>query len=417
MQGQAELELNILGQLLQKPELFQLKSINREWFIIEKYKHIYEAIEALNGDYSGVMEIWGELTLNGITETSLNELQTMANNSLFTSDFEKNVDLLEQCFLTASLQEVCAAYMEKPSKSNYENLLAFASVMNLQETHKDTGSLEKSLESLATALNEDIQPPSIKTFGKFDLHFSGGLDPGMLLTIGARPAVGKTAFASVNLAIKALERNEDLSVLVFSLEMPKREILARYISRLTGISTGKLKRPRQVLNDQEKAKVAQAMALIKAWDIKVFDEFNSIGQILGAIRRAVATNEKEKRLVIIDYLGLISADKGASRERRLQLEEITRELKIIANQLGLVIVLLSQLNRGIEGRPDKTPQLSDLRESGSIEQDSNVVGFLYQDEENKEITNFIIRKNREGTQGTIQFKFDGSKMLFEEVFQ
>lgn len=417
MQGQEDLERNILGQLLSKPELFQLKRINREWFTVSKYKRVFEALETTEGEYTGVIDVWGFLAVDHGEQTiSVSELQEIAGDGELTYDFEKNVDLLEQCFLTASLQEACLSYMERPSKDNYENLLAFAHVLNARETTKDTGSLETSLETLATALEEDIQPPSIQTFGKFDLHFSGGLDPGMLLTIGARPAVGKTAFASVNLAIKALQRNSDLSVLVFSLEMPKREILARYISRLTGISTGKLKRPHKLLSDLEKEKVSQAIELIKSWDVKVFDEYNAISQILSAIRREVATNDKQKRLVIIDYLGLIAADKGASRERRLQLEEITRDLKIIANQLGLVIVLLSQLNRGLEGRQDKTPQLSDLRESGSIEQDSNVVGFLYQDEQDEGITNFIIRKNREGTQGTIRFRFIGEKMLFEEIY-
>ena len=127
-----------------------------------------------------------------------------------------------------------------------------------------------------------------------------------------------------------------------------------------------------------------------------------------------AKAKPDKYVAIIDYIGLVKVN--GRQDRWLQVGKITRELKIIANEYNIPVIALAQLNRGVESRQNKEPLLSDLRESGSIEQDSNVVAFLYRpDDENRELVKLSIRKNREGSLGDISYYFDGKYMYFKET--
>lgn len=415
MNNQEELEKELLSCILQKPELYQTRAINKYWFRSQHLLKIFLAINHLGGEFDNVMDVWAELNLSNALDISLSDLQELKQFSPTTANFHQIANLLEQNYLQTTIQEVSKAYAEQPTKENLETLRAFLAIADEETSLKNDGQLFDEMENLEDALNNPMPSRAIKTYAKLDHFFSGGLEPGMLITIGARPSVGKTAFATVNLAIKALQRNQDISVMIFSLEMTKKDILLRYVACLTGIPSNKLKRPSNDLTESEKGQVKQAIEIIKKWDIKVFDNRATITQIQAIVRKELSSNKKDKNLVIIDYLGLIDGSKDSNKDRRLQLEEITRNLKVMANQLGLSVVLLSQLNRSIEGRNDKTPLLSDLRETGAIEQDSNAVGFLYRDEEENNLTYLTFRKNREGELGTIKFEFDGAKMLFKEI--
>jgi replicative DNA helicase len=236
----------------------------------------------------------------------------------------------------------------------------------------------------------------------------------MLFTIGARPSTGKTAF-SVNLAYEALMNDKEVEVDFFTLEMNKQEMLNRFISRMTGVSSSMLRSKANELDDIVKSLISKSTATLLNSKLRVYDGLETLGEIVQTIRKNASKAKQGKYLAIIDYIGLVKVPNV--KDRYIEVGEVTRELKRLTNEFNIPIVALSQLSRGIESRQDKTPVLSDLRESGSIEQDSNVVAFLHRPQKvnSDRVVQLSIRKNREGELADINFTFIGEEMTFKEV--
>ena len=189
---------------------------------------------------------------------------------------------------------------------------------------------------------------------------------------------------------------------------------------MTTLNTYYLRKMNKMLKPDDKELVRETIEYFKQKDLKVYDTILELNQILGIIKERSSGRDAGKYLAVIDYVGLIKVNNN--RDRRLQIEQITRELKNVANEYQVPIVILSQLSRGIEQRQDKTPMLADLRESGSIEQDSNVVCFLSNEEteenhEGYQRVKFSIKKNREGDLMDSTFRFYKSRMDFVEEFK
>ena len=238
-----------------------------------------------------------------------------------------------------------------------------------------------------------------------------GLHESELIIIAARPAMGKTAFA-LNIAMNAAK---DHKVLLFSLEMSKNELVKRLMSMQTGLSSETIKHPTRLSNEFQQ----------RIWDFA--DEINkcklvisdTADQSIAAIKattRIVKNKLKGLDLIIIDYLTLIKATKANSREQ--EVAEISRFLKMLAKEYRVPVVALAQVNRNAEGRSEKKPALADLRESGAIEQDADVVMFLYREEyynpatERQHTCDVIIAKHRNGAVGDIQLYFNASTTKF-----
>jgi len=169
------------------------------------------------------------------------------------------------------------------------------------------------------------------------------------------------------------------------------------------------------LDDIVKSLISKSTATLLNSKLRVYDGLETLGEIVQTIRKNASKTKQGKYLAIIDYIGLVKVPNV--KERYIEVGEVTRELKRLTNEFNIPIVALSQLSRGIENRPDKRPQLSDLRESGSIEQDSNVVAFLHRPEkvDSDRVVQLSIRKNREGELADINFTFIGEEMTFKEV--
>ena len=252
-----------------------------------------------------------------------------------------------------------------------------------------------------------------------------GLRPGQMVVIGARPGVGKTSFA-LNLALNAAA--EGVSVAFFSLEMSKVEIAQRLLASqaridLRDIRGGRIKRDQW---DQ----ILQATSELSSLDMMIDDTpGTTITEIRAKSRRMLDSRLKQGKLcvVIIDYLQLLSPPEGQRRSdsRATEVSEMSRGIKIMAKDLGLPVIALSQLNRAVTDRKGKRPELSDLRESGSIEQDADIVVLLdrsmtdeeaeRQDRPDKNITDFIIAKNRSGPLGIVHLAFLAGSTKFVEV--
>lgn len=244
-----------------------------------------------------------------------------------------------------------------------------------------------------------------------------GLQPNEFIIIAARPAMGKTAFA-LNLATN-VAINTDKTVALFNMEMGAEQLANRIISSLGQIEGVKLSTGR-LLNDDWK-RVNEAVSQLS--DAKMYMDDTpgiTIGEIKSKCRR-LANSEEGLGLVIIDYLQLISSTVNYGSNRQQEVSDISRALKMMAMELNVPVVALAQLSRAVDAREDKRPIMSDLRESGSIEQDADIVAFLYRDDyyhpdkkidENNSISEFIIRKHRKGPTGTIELLFKRNTSTF-----
>ena len=247
-----------------------------------------------------------------------------------------------------------------------------------------------------------------------------GLREGQLVIIGARPAVGKTSFA-LNLALNAA--SEGYTVAFFSLEMSGKEIAQRFICAHAQVSMSNFRTGK--ISPQEWANIGQAAEDLSSLDILIDDTPGiTVTEIRAKARRML--HNKEKAIIILDYLQLVSPPAGRRAESRtVEVSEMSRALKIMAKELGVPVISLSQLSRAVESRTGKRPQLSDLRESGSIEQDADIVMFLDRSSNEQEagredrppegITRIIVAKNRSGPIGDVDLVFLAASTKFYEL--
>ncbi len=255
--------------------------------------------------------------------------------------------------------------------------------------------------------------------GFVDLDYkTAGLHGSDLILVAARPAMGKSAFA-LNIATNAAVRAKT-PVAIFSLEMSKEQMANRILCSEALVDSNKVRTGK--VEDDDWVKLAQASGILSEAQIFIDDTPGiSIMEIRAKCRKMKL--EKDIGLVVIDYLQLVqgSSKRGASREQ--EIAEISRSLKILAKEINVPVIALSQLSRAPEQRPDHRPMLSDLRESGSIEQDADIVMFLYrddyynQDSEKKNVAEVILAKHRAGSTGTVELAWLGSYTKFANLEQ
>ncbi len=243
---------------------------------------------------------------------------------------------------------------------------------------------------------------------------TAGLQKGDLVIIGARPAMGKTTFAQ-NLAYNIANINKK-GVLFFSMEMAANEIVDRMISDIADVDNWRMRTGN--LSDEEFSRIGDALGDIDELPIYIDDTSSmTIAELRNKARRAM--HDHGISVVIVDYLQLMAGSDRYAGNRVQEVTEISRGLKVLARELEIPVVALAQLSRNVTGRDDPRPVLSDLRESGSIEQDADLVMFLHRpdyykkpEEEDTNVTELLIRKHRHGAIGVIELFFDGEKSRF-----
>ena len=253
--------------------------------------------------------------------------------------------------------------------------------------------------------------------GFYDLdNMTSGLQKSDLIILAARPSMGKTALAlniAQNVALKAQK-----TVAIFSLEMSKEQLVQRMLCSEAEVDTHKLKTGNMHASDWEKLTIA--MNHFADAPLYIDDKPGATVMEVRAKCRRLAMERKEIGLVVIDYLQLMEG--GNKEDRNQQISGISRGLKSLARELNVPVIALSQLSRAVESRPDKHPMMSDLRESGAIEQDADIIMFIYRDEyynkentENRGKAEVIIAKHRNGAVGSIDLLFQGSITKFKNI--
>jgi replicative DNA helicase len=270
---------------------------------------------------------------------------------------------------------------------------------------------EEQLEALKV---EDTSPPGLQTgFHELDAK-TKGLFPGQLVVVAGRPSMGKTAFVS-SMVLQTFYRKERVSTLFVSLEMDKRAVTDRFISMVTGIPVASVIAREVSVDEWPVIDEAKRMLLASPMYIADTPAIN-LQAVRAKARRLQASHGID--LLVVDYLQLLrpTAEKDANRER--QVASISSGLKELAKEFGIPVIALSQLNRGVEARPNKRPNMADLRESGAIEQDADLIMFIYRDEvynlasADAGKAEIIIAKQRNGMVGTVMLDFDGPRVSF-----
>lgn len=292
---------------------------------------------------------------------------------------------------------------QKHLKQNFVqiNTILHETFERIDELHKDSGKLRGI--------------PS----GFIDLDkILGGLQKSDLVILAARPSMGKTSLALD--IIRHVGVEERKPVAIFSLEMSKDQLVDRLLSAQSGVNLFKIRSGQ--LNDNDFELLGEAMGALSEAPIYIDDASGAnIMEVRTKARRL--QTEHGISLLVIDYLQLMQGRSSSGSDNRVQeVSEISRNLKILARELNVPVLALSQLSRGVENRPDKVPQLSDLRESGSIEQDADVVMFIYREDMYKgresrrpNVAEIHIKKHRNGPVGEIDLYFDGEKASFKNL--
>lgn len=422
-----EAEQAVLGSMLTDKDavISAVEILKVEDFYREDNKAIYGAILNLynRAEPIDIITLKAELVSIGKFDVvgGLEYLATLPDMVPTSANIEKYIKIVEEKSMLRGLiqtanQIIALGYdptqkVEEIMNEAEKELFATMQKKNKKGYTPIKEVLIDTLEKLEKLYNQKQSITGIPT-GFIDLDYkTAGLHNSNLILIAARPAMGKTAFVlnvAANAAIKA-----KVPVAIFSLEMAKEELVNRILCSEAMVDSNKVRTGK--IEEEDWTKLAGALGTISEAEIYIDDTSDTIMEIRSKCRKL--KTEKNIGLVVIDYLQLITGS-NSKKGREQEIAEISRSLKLLAKEIEIPIIALSQLSRAAEQRPDHRPMLSDLRESGSIEQDADIVMFLYRDDyynpetEEPGVAEVIIAKHRAGSIGTVKLLWLGNYTKF-----
>lgn len=424
-------EKAVLGGLLLVASAWDkvASKIAAEDFYQKNHQHIFSAIAYLNEHQQAcdVVTVSDWLEAHGLTDKSggLDYLAELAANTPGASNVEAYAGIVREKSVLRQLIQIGNDLAESafnPETSTADDLIEEAEKLVFQireQTLKSRSGfhdikevLKETIENLEILAESDGDITGLP-YGWVDLDKkTAGLQRSDLIIVAGRPAMGKTSFA-MNIAERAAITGS--SVAIFSMEMAAHQLVMRMFSSLSQINQADLKRGK--LKDNDWPKLGQSSALLSQSKLFIDDQpALSPNEIMSRCRRL--KNRHGLDLVVIDYLQLMQI-KGKVENRANEISEISRNLKAMAKELDVPVIALSQLNRSLEQRPNKRPVMSDLRESGAIEQDADLIIFIYRDEvynpdsQDKGKAEIILGKHRNGSIGKIDLTFRGQFTRFD----
>ncbi|MGN0584994.1 MAG: replicative DNA helicase [Ruminococcus sp.] len=425
-----EAEQTILGAVLTDPEVLSvvLEKVKPDCFFNDQHKALFQIIVQMftSGEKADVITVLNAAMQQHLFDTPQEGrayLAALINMVPSVSNIESYCNIVAEKFYLRSLAFAARSILQdvQSGEMDAQALLDSAEqkIFDIRQG-KSVQGLVKIGDAICEAydrIGKISGPDKEKYLGartgyKYLDTVTSGLNKSDLILIAARPGMGKTSFA-INIATNVARRG-DKEVAVFSLEMSKEQLATRMLSTAALVDSHKLRSG--YLTNEDWVRLAQGAGVLSGLPMYFDDTAGvTVQQIKAKLRRM-----KNLGLVVIDYLQLMTSTLKTDN-RVLVISEITRQLKIMAKELDIPVILLSQLSRGPESRNDKRPMLSDLRESGSIEQDADIVMFLYRDAYyNKDsaspnISECIIAKNRHGETGTVNLVWDGQFTRFSDA--
>ncbi|WP_249029367.1 replicative DNA helicase [Tannockella kyphosi] len=395
--------------IYQAIEVMEAKKEATDTTNVASYLNTSGHLEAVGG-VAYLLELANSLPVLGHTSYYIRTLQNKAmlrniitESSIITAQaYEDGIDVAD--FLAQSEKRIMAATKNRTSGE-------------FKEIGEVLGEIKQELIILSKSDNTTSGVPS--GFVALDA-ITHGFHPGALIIVAARPAMGKTAFA-LNLVQAAAHESRD-PVVLFSLEMDAASLLKRIICSTGSITGEDIKTGNILKSGPGEAKYQATVEKVSKCNLYIDDSGGITINDIAAKCRQLKSQKGGIRMIVVDYLQLINGSGNKPGDNRQQeVSEISRQLKSLARELEVPVIALSQLSRGVESRTDKRPMLSDLRESGAIEQDADMVSFIYREgyykktEDQKDdngLTEIIIAKHRNGPTGTIHLMFENSYSRF-----
>lgn len=433
-----EIEQCVLGAMFLSDQAIKkcVENLTPDVFFLDAHRKIFEVMQNLSEQNIMIDAplVIAELEKRGILDSvgGTEYLTVILNSVISSSNIDEHIKIVNEKAILRRLIDVSSSIIDNAYDGDNElsDVLETAEtkILNVVKTRK--GSEFKSIQDVLNRTVDQInrlvdnkgEVTGLPT-GFTDLDkLTTGFHPHELIIIAARPAMGKTAFA-LNLATN-IAQSTTKTVALFNMEMGAEQLAMRMIAAEGELDQGKLKRGELDKNDFNK--IDEAVARLGNTNLVIDDTSGmTIGEIKAKCRR-LASSENGLGIVIIDYLTLIMGSAKYQGNRQQEVSEISRSLKTMAMELDIPVVALAQLSRNVEQRDDKRPMLSDLRESGSIEQDADIVAFLYRDdyyqlkkgqEETSDISQseFIVAKHRSGPTDTINLLFKRNISKFVSI--
>ena len=413
-----EAEQSVIGSMIMDREAIVVASglINGEDFYNRQYGILFDTMVELNDQDSPVdlvtlqnrlreKDVPPEVSSLEFVRELLTAVPTSANIKYYSNIVAEKATLRRLIRLNEEIANTCYA-----GKESLEYILDDTEKKVFQLVQKRTTDdfvpirqvVLNAFDKIEVAARSKGSVTGVPT-GFIDLDYrTAGMQPSDLILIAARPSMGKTAFALNIAQYVAFKKN--LTIAVFSLEMSKEQLVNRMFSLESSVDAQKLRTGQ--LNDQEWERLVESAGEIAKSNLIIDDTPGiSVAELRSKCRKYKL--EHNLSMIIIDYLQLMTGS-GRSDSRQQEISDISRSLKSIARELNVPVIALSQLSRAVEQRPDHRPMLSDLRESGAIEQDADVVMFIYRDDyynhdtEKKGVSEIIIAKQRNGPIGTVE---------------
>lgn len=435
MPNNLEAEMSVLGCAFLGGNLVDkiVEEMHAEMFFDERNKVLFNAIVQLHNEKNPVdiTTIKNELDkVKKLNIVGLDYLTDVIDSVAISSNLDYYISIVKENALRRNLIETATDIVSKAYDEDNLNLLLDNSEQEILNVvrNRSTGdflSIKDVLRSAQEKLEELAKTKKVVTgletgFYDFD-KITTGFQPGEMIILAARPGMGKTALA-LNMATYAASTTKK-AIAMFCLEMPADMLVNRMIASVGGIDSYKLQTGQMQDNDWKKYNEAMSQLA----DTNMYIEDNSgvtVSEIRAKCRRLVSS-EEGLGMVVIDYLQLVSTGNRRVESRQVEVSEISRSLKTMALELGVPVIALSQLSRSAEKRENNQPMLADLRESGSLEQDADIVLFINRKDyyEKKDVNQkivpaeLVIAKHRKGGLGTVDLLFELNKLTFKNILK
>lgn len=410
-------EKNVLSSILMRNDSLceVINLIKAEDFYSSNNKIIYKNLVEMH-DKGMPIDI---ITLSNKMGEALKEvggityITELVDSSITAVNIRSYGEIVKEKANYRELLKIFANSMEKLKKGensteeviNYaQNALLKIDALEVKDNGDMLPIIDNYMDILQLRYEKGEALQGIKTGYRYLDKMLGGLQKQDLIILAARPSMGKTSTA-LNIILNSVFK-EKAKIAFFNLEMGPIQIVDRVLSMYTAIPMDKIKKAD--LTENQWCKITKAASIFASSNMKIYNKIFKLSTIKSECRKLKVKENLD--IVVIDHLQLIEGIKGAE-SRNVEVGKMTRELKLMAKELDITVLLLSQLSRAPEGRHDHRPMLSDLRESGSIEQDADIVMMLYRDDyynkdcENKGIIECIVAKNRNGQIGTVRLKW------------
>lgn len=430
-----EAEQSVLGGVMLDNEMWEMVSemLLASDFYVKNHREIFKAMNDLANTAKpmDVITLSEHIEQLGEADIGLAYLGELAQNTPSIANIRAYAEIVREKAvmrqLIAASNEIADASFNPQGRSLPELLdMAERTVFAIAESRETSGDGPTKVEDILKSTIERIETIQKNKGGITGLatgftdldEMTSGLQPADLVIVAARPSMGKTTFAMNIVENAAL--NSDLPVLVFSLEMPNESIIMRSISSLGRLEQNKV-RGGQIQSKEDWDKFNSGVLQLKNHTKLLIDDSAGLSPAeMRSRARRVVREHGGVALIMVDYLQLMQVP-GMSDNRTLEVSEISRSLKALAKELSVPVIALSQLNRSLEQRSDRRPVMSDLRESGAIEQDADLILFIYRDEvyhpetERKGIAEIKIGKQRNGPIGSVELSFQGQYCRFDNL--